>query len=136
MRADAEPGLQISESVRVKLDVCLFLSILVSRKKDKKRRSSHTLLLSRYFSSSLRAEQLRQQLREERQRQYTCLISAVRRLQAVFRLQQHLKRKRAEERRLANEAAVVVQDFGKRAMAMVNAKKELARLVRARVRRQ
>lgn len=60
----------------------------------------------------------------------------MRRLQAVFRLQQHLKRKRAEERRIANEAAVVVQDFGKRASAMVNAKKELARLVRARVRRQ
>ena len=84
------------------------------------------------FLSSHRAEHLRQQLREERHRQYTCLILAVRRLQAVFRLQQHLRRKRAEELRVANEAAVVMQDFGKRAMAMVNAKKELARLVRER----
>lgn len=81
--------------------------------------------------SSHRAEHLRQQLREERQRQYTSLISAVRRLQAVFRLHQHLRKTRAEELQIANEAAVVMQDFGKRAMAMVKAKKELAKLVRA-----
>lgn len=89
-----------------------------------------------FLFSSPRAEHLRQQLRDKRQRKYTCLVSAVRRLQAVFRLRQHLRRKKAEEFRVANEAAMVVQDFGRRAMAIVNAKKELTRLVRERVRGQ